>query len=250
MNKAFLKYDVSAMGIQADTRTALTWLESGEKQKSVATINAHSTCVAEEDGEFRAALQKSDMLVPDGASIVWASRLLGEPLAERVSGYDFFTAFSALADVQGDVSYFFLGSSDKVLDAISKRITAEYPNIRIAGVLSPPFKTVFSEEDNARMIAAVNAAKPSVLWVGMTAPKQEKWVEENRARLDVGFTASIGAVFDFYAGTKVRAPQWMQRAGLEWVHRFMSEPKRVWKRYVVNNPRFVWLVIKNWLAGA
>ena len=240
----FLDYKISARGIEGDAQEALSWIQEGQKKKVVATINAHSTCVAADDDLFKQALQKADLLIPDGISIVLAANALGFKIPERVSGFDFFESFSRLANEKGNVSYFFLGSSDTVLNKIAGRLAADYPNIRLAGMLSPPFKAEFTQDDNAALCAAINAAKPDVLWVGMTAPKQEKWIESNTTTLDIGFAAAIGAVFDFYAGTKERAPVWVRRLGLEWLHRLVTEPKRVWRRYIINNPRFVWLVLK------
>lgn len=244
-NVPFLHYNISARGIEGDARAALDMIKAKEKQKVVDTINAHSTCVAQDDKQFREALQKANLLIPDGQSVVLAARLLGHHVPQRVSGYDFFQKVSTIADEEGGISVFFLGSSEEVLEKISTRLSKEYPNIRIAGTLSPPFKPEFTEEDNIALCAKVTEAKPDILWVGLTAPKQEKWIEGNKDRLDVGFSAAIGAVFDFYAGTKKRAPVWAQKWGLEWAHRFCSEPKRVWQRYLINNPRFVWLVLKN-----
>lgn len=245
----FLDYTIATSGIQKTAGKAYDLIKNGNRKMAVNTINAHSTCVAEDDSEFKSALQNSDILIPDGASIVLGARLLGTPVDERVSGYDFFTAISALAEKDGSLSCFFLGSSDQVLEKIEKRFKQDYPSVRVAGTLSPPFKPVFTKEDNDSMIETINSAKPDILWVGMTAPKQEKWIEENRQYLDIGFASAIGAVFDFYAGTKKRAPQWAQKHGLEWFHRLISEPKRVWRRYLINNPRFVFLVLKAKLSS-
>ncbi len=245
MSKPFLQYSLNTLGIKDTAKAAMELIE--QRRKVVATINAHSTCVAQDDAAFSGALMNADMLLADGASVVLAGRALGIEVSERVSGYDFFNAVSELAQEKGGVSYFFLGSSQAVLDKMATRLQKDFPAIKIAGTLSPPFKPEFSDEDNAAMIKVVNAAKPDVLWVGMTAPKQEKWMEAHKGDLDVGFSAAIGAVFDFYAGTKSRAPAWMQAYGLEWLHRLLSEPKRVWRRYIINNPRFALIILKAWM---
>jgi N-acetylglucosaminyldiphosphoundecaprenol N-acetyl-beta-D-mannosaminyltransferase len=133
---------------------------------------------------------------------------------------------------------FFFGSSQKVLDLIAQRLKQDYPTITLCGAISPPFGA-WSELQNTQYIQQVNKEKPDLLWVGMTAPKQEKWVRDNAAQLQVPVIGSIGAVFDFFAGTYPRAPQWMINSGLEWFYRFVKEPKRMF----VSNPKFVWLVL-------
>ena len=138
---------------------------------------------------------------------------------------------------------FFLGSTEETLAKILERAAKEYPNVEV-GTYSPPYKPEFSEKDNAAMIAAVNAFKPDVLFVGMTAPKQEKWAYKNFEQLEVGHVCCIGAVFDFYAGTINRAPQWMLRLGLEWFYRLVKEPKRMWRRYLIGNTKFIYYVLR------
>jgi N-acetylglucosaminyldiphosphoundecaprenol N-acetyl-beta-D-mannosaminyltransferase len=240
----FLGYTVSNAGAQADAQAAMAMVAAGRNGRVVSTINPHSTVVASENPKLANALQLADILLPDGIGVVLASRFLGQPIGQRVAGYDFFSAFSALAQQQGGISYYFLGSSDAVLQAIVKQLAADYPAIRVAGTLSPPFKPEFSEEENIAMCDAINLAQPDVVWVGMTAPKQEIWIQQNRHRLNIGFAAAIGAVFDFYAGTKARAPDWTQKIGCEWLYRFFLEPKRMWRRYLVNNPRFIAMVMR------
>ena len=184
------------------------------------------------------------MLLPDGSGIVLAAKLLNLPLTEKVAGSDFFHECNKKADATGGVRYFFLGSSEKVLELISKRRSEESPNIEVCGTYSPPFKAEFSEEDNLEMIRAVNDAKPDILWVGMTAPKQEKWIYENRHRLMVPFSGAIGAVFDFYAGTKERSSEFWIKLGLEWLPRFLKEPRRLWERNLKSTPIFLWWILK------
>ncbi|MGC1392281.1 MAG: WecB/TagA/CpsF family glycosyltransferase, partial [Bacteroidales bacterium] len=138
---------------------------------------------------------------------------------------------------------FFLGSSDKVLKLIVQRISKEYPKIRVSSY-SPPYKPVFTDEENDQMINTVNSFSPDVLFVGMTAPKQEKWAAAHFEKLNARHICSIGAVFDFYALTVRRAPAWMIRHGLEWLYRLIVEPRRMWRRYIVGNPKFIWFIIK------
>jgi N-acetylglucosaminyldiphosphoundecaprenol N-acetyl-beta-D-mannosaminyltransferase len=200
--------------------------------------------IASRDSVFKAALQNADILIPDGAGIVMAARVLHLPIKKRVTGTDFFLALSYAAENNGGLKYFFLGSTVAALDRIEKRLAVDYPSIKICGIYSPPYKEEFDEHDNEVMIDLINKAKPDVLWVGMTAPKQEKWIFKNRDKLSVPFTAAIGAVFDFYAETIKRPSQVWQRLGLEWLGRLIKEPRRLWKRNIVSTPIFAYWIIK------
>lgn len=138
----------------------------------------------------------------------------------------------------------FLGSSEKVLSLIRERAVADYPHLQIV-TYSPPYKPEFSNEDNRTMIQAVNTADPDLLWIGMTAPKQEKWAFAHWHELDIHcHCGTIGAVFDFYAGTARRAPLWWQRHSLEWLFRLLMEPRRMWRRYVIGNTKFLYYILK------
>lgn len=215
----------------------------------IDTVNAHSFVVARKDGAFAKALMRADALLPDGISIVKACRWLGTKNApvEKIAGADLFAYEMGKLEEKGGTC-FFLGSSPSTLEKIVERAAKDYPHIDIK-TLSPPYKAVFSPEENQAMVDAVNAADPDLLWVGMTAPKQEKWLDEHWAELDIRCHAgAIGAVFDFFAGTVERAPQKWIDLGLEWLYRLLKEPRRTWRRYLVNNPRFLWLVLQERLA--
>lgn len=210
----------------------------------LACLNPHSYAVALEDRGFAAALHDADWLIPDGVGVVWASRLLGGQVRERVTGSDIFFGLHQRMNAQGELSVFFLGASEQTLAQIRTRMAIDYPNIRVAGSYSPPFKPAYSALELDDMIAAINASRPDVLWVGMTAPKQEKWIFENRGRLEVRFAAAIGAVFDFYTGNVKRSHPVYQRLGLEWLPRLVQQPRRLWRRMFVSAPIFVWHTIR------
>ena len=218
----------------------------------INTINAHSYNTAQKDDVFAEALRGGDYLIPDGASIVKACRRLKAKSRpkERIAGWDLFAFEMQRLDGRGKMDdgrrlkVMFLGSSEKVLKLIRERAAIDYPHIEVV-TYSPPYKKVFSDEDNHVMIKAINEANPDLLWIGMTAPKQEKWAYQHWHELDIHcHCGTIGAVFDFYAGTSKRAPQWWQEHSSEWLYRLLKEPKRIWRRYVIGNPLFFWNVFK------
>lgn len=210
----------------------------------INTINAFSYDNARKDVLFSEALQKGDVLIPDGISIVKACRFLNAKSRpkERIAGWDLFVyEMEKLNRVGGKVM--FLGSSDAVLNLIRHRVAEKYPKIEV-DTYSPPYKPEFSDEDNEAMISAINHSNPDLLWIGMTAPKQEKWAYTHLNRLDVHcHIGTIGAVFDFFAGTVKRAPERWQRAGLEWLYRLLSEPRRMWRRYFIGNAKFIYYIM-------
>ncbi len=217
-------------------------------QRVFACANPHSLVVAQQDTEFYSALTRADLVVADGVGTSVVARWTGVHIGPRITGTDYFQG--VLNALQGRRSgrVFFFGSSQHVLDLIAKRFADDFPFLTLCGTLSPPFGA-WSEMENHRMMKVINDAKPDVLWVGMTAPKQEKWVEANRTKLNVPLIASIGAVFDFYAGTYPRAPKWICDIGLEWAYRFIREPRRMWRRNFVSAPMFIWLVLRRHMFG-
>ena len=221
----------------------------------INTINAHSFNTAQNDELFAEALAKGDYLIPDGASIIKACKWLkvkSQP-QERIAGWDLFSfEMNALERKSAQqkvndgkrLKVMFMGSSEKVLGLIRKRAANDYPNLEVV-TYSPPYKPEFSDEDNAAIIKAINEANPDLLWIGMTAPKQEKWTYQHWSELNIHcHVGTIGAVFDFYAGTAQRAPKWWQEHSLEWLYRLIKEPKRMWRRYVIGNPLFLWNITK------
>lgn len=209
----------------------------------INTINAHSYNTALKDPLFAEALMRGDALIPDGASIVMACRWLKAKCQpkERIAGWDLFTFEMDRLNRRGGTC-FFMGSSEKVLTLIREKAAKVYPNIRIE-TYSPPYKSAFSEEENRDIVNAINQAQPDLLWIGMTAPKQEKWAYSHWKELDIDcHCGTIGAVFDFFAGTMERAPLWWQEHSLEWLYRLMKEPRRMWRRYIIGNMLFLWNV--------
>lgn len=209
--------------------------------KVINTLNPHSYCISFQDLEFKKALLESDILLPDGVGIIWAERFLNKNRIKKIAGYDFFIfLLDKLNKKNGSV--FFLGSSKNNLDKIKAKLSIQYPNIK-SSFYSPPFKSVFSEKDSIKMCDKINLFKPDVLFVGMTAPKQEKWVEKYKNKLDACNICCIGAVFDFYTGNIKRSSSLWIKLGLEWFPRFLKEPKRLFRRNFVSTPKFILEII-------
>lgn len=208
----------------------------------ITTLNAHSYNVAINDTHFREALMNSDILLPDGVSITWAVNFLQNKKIKKIAGADLFMfEMKRLQKMKGRC--FFLGSTQNTLDKIENKIRTEYPDVRV-GNYSPPFKNSFSKKDSQKMIDAVNTFNPHVLFIGLTAPKQEKWAYRYKNQISANHICCIGAVFDFYAGNTKRAPKWVINLGLEWLCRLISEPRRLWKRYLLGNIKFLYFILK------
>lgn len=242
----------------------LTILESQQELEKlpdgkllINTINAHSYNTALKDEQFAEALTNGDVLIPDGASIVKACKWVkakSQP-KERCAGWDLFVFEMGRLNAETETKktelfsgipykVMFMGSSEKVLALIKERAAKDYPNLEVV-TYSPPYKPEFSEEDNAAIIQAINESDPDLLWIGMTAPKQEKWAYSHWKELNIHcHCGTVGAVFDFYAGTVQRAPIWWQEHSLEWLYRLVKEPRRMWRRYIIGNSLFIWNILK------
>ncbi|MBN1950888.1 MAG: WecB/TagA/CpsF family glycosyltransferase [Bacteroidales bacterium] len=221
-------FDVFADDLQA--------IRPGKTRQIVNTINAYSYIVTKKDKLFKTALEQSDILLPDGFPVVTAAKWLNGIKIRKIAGADIFFHLCRILNTEKG-SCFFLGSSEKTLGMIESRLKSDFPGIK-AGFYSPPYKPVFSDEDNQQMLEAIAAFNPDVIFVGMTAPKQEKWVHDNAPEIGHGIICSIGAVFDFYAGSVKRPSQFWIKLKLEWFIRLLKEPKRLWKRYLVYSPLF------------
>jgi len=241
-------YPVASISRDQAIQEIMLSLSSSDSSRYFVCANPHSLEVARKDAAFDLAIRNADMVVPDGVGIVLASKILGGSIRERVTGTDIFLGLSEALHKGKGGRYFFLGSTEQNLLKIKEKMHADFPNITVAGTYSPPFKPEFSDEDTRLMIEAINQAAPDVLWVGMTAPKQEKWIYQNKDRLNVKFIGAIGAVFDFYTGNVKRSHPAFQRLGLEWLPRLLREPRRLWRRNFVSNPSFLLRVIRQKLS--
>jgi N-acetylglucosaminyldiphosphoundecaprenol N-acetyl-beta-D-mannosaminyltransferase len=239
-----LGYSVYARGLAGCVSEAMSWIESGTHARWLACLNPHAYAVALHDRLYSEALNAADWLTPDGVGVVLASRCLHGVIQQRVTGSDIFQSVHQELDRRGGCSVFFLGSTPHTLLRIRGRMAVDFPRVRVAGTYSPPIAAAFMAEELDEMVHAVNTCAPEVLWVGMTAPKQEKWIHANHARLNVKFIAAVGAVFDFYTGRVQRSHPLFQRAGLEWLPRLLQEPRRLWRRTFVSAPVFAWHVLR------
>ncbi|WP_415830595.1 WecB/TagA/CpsF family glycosyltransferase, partial [Gillisia limnaea] len=213
-----------------------------KKKCIINTINPHSFVIAKNDVTFQKALMVSDILLPDGVGIVWAAKVLKGKKLTKIAGYDIFLFLMEKLNKTGG-NCFFLGASAKTLALIKEKSSKDFPNV-IVHTYSPPYKAEFTREESKQMWEEVNAVQPDVLFVGMTAPKQEKWVYQYKEQLNANIICSIGAVFDFYAGTVKRPSKFWIKLGLEFLPRFLKEPRRLAERNLVSTPKFVFEVLR------
>jgi N-acetylglucosaminyldiphosphoundecaprenol N-acetyl-beta-D-mannosaminyltransferase len=224
-----------------DYERTLDWVDAavtGGHRGYICVAATHTVMACQEDAELRAAVLASDLTVPDGQPLVWALKLLGHDVRDRVYGPDLMEAACARAARTGQRFYLYGGRDRAALDLLVRRLRERHPGIQIAGTYAPVFRPLSAEEE-AAIAAEINEASPDVVWVGTGVPRQEKWMASMRARLDAPVLIGVGAAFDFHAGLVRQAPAGMQRAGLEWLFRLSQEPRRLWRRYLRYNPRFV-----------
>ena len=234
---------------------ALTWDEALERisawaaareSRYVCLCNAHMVVTTMQDQYFLRVVNEADMATPDGIPVAWMLRRLGFREQQRMSGANLMWRYLALAEARGDAAYFY-GGTDATLTLLSARLRAAFPGLRIAGTYSPPFRPLTLEED-AEDVARINDSGAGAVFVGLGCPKQETWMAAHRGRIRA-VMFGVGAAFEFHAGVINRAPLWMQRWGLEWLHRLCSEPRRLWKRYLVTNTLFILGAFRQLLFG-
>lgn len=239
-----LGYQVTSEIIDNHILRICSWISDGTRSKYFVCANPHSLVIADSDPLFKQAVHNADIVIPDGVGIVLASKILGGAIRNRITGTDIFIRLNQALHERENTSCFFLGSTQETLNKIVVRMKKDFPKIQVVGTYSPPFKTQFSDEDTSLMLELINRAKPDVLWVGMTAPKQEKWIFTNRTRLNAKFIGAIGAVFNFYSGNVKRPHPFFQQLGLEWLPRLLKEPFRLWRRTFVSSPIFLYKILK------
>jgi N-acetylglucosaminyldiphosphoundecaprenol N-acetyl-beta-D-mannosaminyltransferase len=217
-------------------------IKSGNKAQ-VCITPVNSILAARATARVQEIYKHADYVLCDGVPVKWASDFLGDPIKERITGLDVLPRIFPFA-VSRNFSLFLLGASPGVAETLKEVMEAKYPGLQIVGTFVPPFRAVFSKQENEQMIEAINAVKPDMLLVSLTAPKQDIWIAENLEKLDTHVAIGIGGAFEVAAGMIQRAPLWMQKSGLEWLYRFLQEPKRMFRRYFVEAPVFIPLIIQ------
>jgi N-acetylglucosaminyldiphosphoundecaprenol N-acetyl-beta-D-mannosaminyltransferase len=235
------RFDVLGVGVSAVVMTSAvaqisSWIERGERHY-VCVTGVHGVMESQRDPDLRRIHNQSGLTTPDGMPMVWAGHWAGLPHVRRVYGPDLMLALCQVAAQRGWSSYFY-GGSPGVPQLLAERLQARFPGLPVAGWYSPPFRPRSAKEDDEE-VERINRAAPDILWVGLSTPKQERWMADHIDRLDVGAVLGVGAAFDIHAGFLRQAPRWMQDRGLEWLFRLGVEPRRLWRRYLSNNPRFV-----------
>ena len=235
---------VNLLGIPVgltDYERTLRWIDgmvAGRSQGYVCVCNVHTVTAAAEDPTLQSALLGSSLNVPDGQPLVWAINALGHSLKKRVYGPELMARACEQAPLKGQRFYLYGGRSQRALFQLALNLRHRYPGIEIVGGYSPPHRPL-TDEERAAVLGEINDSDPDVVWVGIGVPKQEKWMAEMRPYLRAPVLVGVGAAFDFHAGLVRQAPVWMQNMGLEWAYRLAREPRRLWRRYLRYNPRFV-----------
>ncbi|MDP3013321.1 MAG: WecB/TagA/CpsF family glycosyltransferase [Candidatus Subteraquimicrobiales bacterium] len=218
-----------------------SWISSHSHGYNIVVSNANDALLCKKDSKIKEAVNNSSLSVPDGISLVLLAKLKGYKLKKRVYGPDLMFEFLKLSEIKG-YSHFFYGATEETLGLLIKNLKELFPGLKIAGTYSPPFKPLSKEED-AGVVNIINKANPDVLWIGLGCPKQQLWMYEHKDKLRIPVMVGVGAAFDFLAGTKLQAPRWIRDNGFEWLFRLVTEPKRLWRRYLVDCPLFVYYVL-------
>lgn len=231
-----LGVNVSAMTLDDCVATIDMWIKTCA-QHYICITGVHGVIESQSDADLRRIHNESGMTTPDGMPLVWMSHRLGFPRTRRVYGPDLMRRLSAS---QAGYRHFYYGGGDGVAELLKETLEGEHPQLNVVGTLTPPFRPLTPAEDEA-IVAQINAAKPDIIWVGLSTPKQERWMAAHVGRVDAPVMIGVGAAFDFLAGLKRQAPLWMQRNGLEWFFRLCTEPARLWRRYLTIVPKFIFL---------
>ena len=235
------KVNVLGVGVSVlNLQTALDAIAAAVRNRRkgyICVTGVHGVMEAQDDAAFRDILNDALLCTPDGMPMVWAGKLAGHSEMRRVYGPDLMLDVCAWSETSG-VKHFFYGGADGVADRLAAKLKEKFPKLQVAGTFTPPFRALNADEQKT-LAGRIASAKPDIFWVGLSTPKQEKFMAEFLPQLDVTLMIGVGAAFDFHSGRVKQAPRWMQRCGLEWFHRLCSEPRRLWRRYLRNNPLFV-----------
>jgi N-acetylglucosaminyldiphosphoundecaprenol N-acetyl-beta-D-mannosaminyltransferase len=236
------RVDILGIGVNATTvaetlREIEGWIARRDPHY-VCVTGMHGVMESQRDEQLRRVHNAAGMVTPDGMSLVWLCRIKGQSRVRRVYGPDLMLTLCQRS-VEAGYRHFFYGGSPEVLRALETRLQERFPGLAVVGTCAPPFRPLTPEED-ADMVRRINETNPDIVWVGLGTPKQELWMADHRQLLAAPVLIGVGAAFDFHAGTKPQAPRWMQVNGLEWLFRLRHEPRRLWRRYLINIPLFAW----------
>ncbi len=230
---------ISPVNMDLAVDTIDGWI-AGQEPNYVCVTGVHGVMESQQDADLKSIHNSAGMVTPDGMPMVWLSKAAGAEAVDRVYGPDLMLAVCERSEERG-YRHFFYGGGEGIADLLAKRLTERFPSLQVAGTYCPPFRPLTDSEDE-ELVRLLDAAKPDIVWVGLSTPKQERFMADHVGRIKAPVLIGVGAAFDFHAGLKKQAPAWMQRSGLEWLFRLATEPKRLWRRYLTNNPRFVALV--------
>jgi len=236
---------VSAIDMQQALTTVTGWIRTRQR-RYVCCTTVHGVMESQRDASLRRIHNAAGLVTPDGMPLVWLCRRAGYHHVQRVYGPDLMLALCQQS-VEHGYRHYLYGGAPGVASQLADRLTQRFPGLAVVGWDAPPFRPSTEAED-AVAVAAINTARPDIVWVGLGTPRQERWMAEHRDRLQAPVLLGVGAAFDFHAGVKKQAPAWMQRTGLEWLFRLAREPRRLWRRYLVYNPQFLGLVLLQWLG--
>jgi N-acetylglucosaminyldiphosphoundecaprenol N-acetyl-beta-D-mannosaminyltransferase len=232
---------VSAINMEVAVDTIVGWIQRRELWY-VCVTGVHGVMECQRDARLKMIHDAAGLVTPDGMPLVWICRLLGLKNVRRVYGPDLMLRLSE-ESLRGGYSHYYYGGGPGITSRLAARLRARYPGLRVSGVWAPPFGPLSAEEDQA-VVDSINASNADIVWIGLSTPKQEYWMAEHRPRLNAPVLIGVGAAFDFHAGTKPQAPRWMQTSGLEWFFRLITEPRRLGRRYLVNNSMFILRVLQ------
>lgn len=233
---------ISAIDMQMAVDEIRRWIENRDQQY-VCVTGVHGVMESVRDPELRRIHNEAGLTTPDGMPMVWCAHSAGAEHTQRVSGPDLMMVLAERAVEEGWTSYFY-GGKEGVAELLAQRLTDRFPGFRTVGTHSPPFHELGAEQAH-QISEQINSANPDIVWVGLSTPKQERWMARNIKSLNAPVLLGVGAAFDINAGLVRRAPAWMQKSGLEWIYRLMTEPRRLWRRYLRNNPSFLFRILLN-----
>ena len=235
-----LGVSVNAVNMKLALQTIDEWISKCEANY-VCVTGVHGVVESQRNEKLRRIHNTAGMVTPDGMPLVWLSRMKGYTFVDRVYGPDLMLAVCENSLLPG-YRHFLYGGGKGVPELLADKLKSRFPELKVVGSFSPPFHAMTTEEDN-QVVGMINAAHPDIVWVGLSTPKQELWMAEHVTRLSPSVLIGVGAAFDIHAGLKKQAPYWMQRRGLEWMFRLVIEPRRLGRRYLINNPVFILLIL-------